>query len=215
MANPFDEPAFKTSAELYAGCASADVQVQVSAYENLWRYLLRVATQMTWDHPAAEAMAQDCAQAALIRIHDRLAECGEPAAFHAWSRRIVANVCIDELRRQKRLVFVVDDEGDEPGERSPLDTLADPEPSPERTVLDTVSLAELRALIGRAPISERSARVVLGRYVDNLPDEVLAQHESRLSGQRVLPSHVQVTRTKDIARLRTWPPVHEFLRSAG
>ena len=52
---------------------------------------------------------------------------------------------------------------------------------------------------------------MIGRYLDDLPDELLAQDESRLAGQAVLPSHVQVTRAKDIARLRHWPPLRKLL----
>src|SRR6266508_571041 len=95
---------FTNSAELYAACNSADPQEQSAAYTSLWQYLCRVALQIVYDQPDMDAMAQDCAQVALIRIHERLAECAEPQAFQAWARRIVTNVAIDELRRQKRLV---------------------------------------------------------------------------------------------------------------
>jgi DNA-directed RNA polymerase specialized sigma24 family protein len=144
---------------------------------------------------------------ALIRVHERLAECTQPLAFHAWARRIVTNVAIDELRRQRRLLpMAEDDDHDEVTAAPPTGT-----PGFEAAVLDQLNLAEFRALIVRAPISERSVRVVVGRFFDNLPDEVLARNESALSGQQVLPSHVQVTRTKDIARLRSWEALRTFL----
>jgi RNA polymerase sigma factor (sigma-70 family) len=198
------------SAGLYAACRSADAQAQAAAYETLWHYLLRVALQMVYDQPQAEALAQDCAQVALIRVHGRMAECSAPEAFFAWARRIVVNATIDELRRLKRLVPLdEEDDDDEPATQLPAHV-----PPLETTALDRISLAELRAMIQRAPISARSARVVVGRYVDNQPDEILAKAESRLSARPVLPSHVQVTRTKDIAKLRAWAPLWEFLRSA-
>ena len=197
------------SAELYRACR--DGHAQAEAYQALWVYLRRVAQRITYDLPDSDALAQDCAQVALIRVHQRLDECTQPAAFHAWARRIVTNVAIDELRRQKRLLPMADDDDHDPDEVAapPLPGT----PGIDIDVLDRINLAELRALIERAPISERSARVVLGRYFDNLPDEILAQKESALSGKTVLPSHVQVTRTKDIARLRSWPALRAFLQA--
>jgi RNA polymerase sigma factor (sigma-70 family) len=205
----FSERTSQDSAELHAACRSADPQVQATAYETLWHYLYRVALQMVSDHPQAEAMAQDCAQVALIRVYERFAECSAPGAFYAWARRIVVNATIDELRRQKRLVPFAEDEGED--EPTPLPA---PRPSIEATILETISLAQLRNIIQQAPISGRSSRVVLGRYLDNLPDETLARAESKLSPRPVLPSHIQVTRTKDIARLREWEPLRAFLRAA-
>lgn len=196
-----------TSAELYAACCSTDRLVQVDAYETLWRYLYQVAFQMLYDQPGADGLAQDCAQVALVQVHEKLAECREPAAFRAWARRIVCNVVIDELRRRRRLVPLPEDETDEAQVRP----VADPQPLPEATALKTVRQLELYELIERAPISERSRRVVLGRYRDDIPDEVLAQEESQRVGRPVQPNHLQVTRAKNIAKLRGWEPLQTFL----
>jgi RNA polymerase sigma factor (sigma-70 family) len=195
------------SAQLYTACQSDDPQVQAAAYETLWGYLYRVALQVMRGQPEAEALAQDCAQIALIRVHERLAECKEPAAFRAWARRIASHVAIDELRRQGRLTPLAEEEPTD----APAHPLPDDRPLPEATALAEINLAELRGLLGRAPMSERSRRAVLGRYLDDIPDELLAQAESELSGQPVLPSHVQVTRAKNIARLRSWEPLRAFL----
>lgn len=195
------------SAELYAECCSTDPVAQAAAYEKLWRYLYRVALQLVRDQPEAEELAQDCAQIALVRVYERLAECREPAAFQTWARRIVSHVAIDELRARKQLVSLDDTaEGDTPASVDARRQL-----STEEEVLEEVGLAELRQILGRAPISDRSRRVVVGRYLDDVPDEQLAQVESKLTGQRVLPSHVQVTRSKDVVRLRTYGPLRAFL----
>jgi hypothetical protein len=82
-------------------------------------------------------------------------------------------------------------------------------------VLGTLTEAELRGLLERAPMSARSRRVVVGRYFDDVADERLAMAESELAGQPVLPSHVQVTRAKDIARLREWEPIRAFFEGGG
>jgi RNA polymerase sigma factor (sigma-70 family) len=189
---------FADNAELYAACRSGDRLVQAAAYETLWGYLYRVAFQVLRDQPEPEMLAQDCAQDALIRVHERLAECREPAAFRAWARRIVTNLAIDTLRRSKWETLPGEDEWD----RIPA---SDP-PQPEKEALEH----ELFALISQAPISDRSRRVVLGRYLDGVPDERLAREESRRANRSVLPSHVQVTRSKDINRLRSWAPLEAF-----
>jgi RNA polymerase sigma factor (sigma-70 family) len=206
MVHQISRHAFPDSAELYAACRSVDPLVQADAYEALWGYLYQVVLQMVHDQPDAEDLAQDCAQIALIRVHERLAECREPAAFRAWARRIASRVAIDELRSRRKLVPFPEDDAEE----TSAQPIAYPQPPPEVFVLEEISRAELRDLISRAPISERSRRVVLGRYLDDIPDEQLAQEESRLEGRPVLPSHLQVTRAKNIAVLRDWEPLRRF-----
>lgn len=176
---------------LYEACRRADP----AGYEQLWAYLYRVALQLTND----PALAQDCAQTALIRIYQQLADCREPAAFYLWSRRIVSHLTIDQLRRDKRLVAL-----DE----------AETAPAPfttEGLALNRLDNLSLRQLLDQAPISERSRRVVVGRFLDDLPDEPLAERESQLAEQPILPSHIQVTRAKNIAKLRDYAPLRHFL----
>ncbi|MBE7557125.1 MAG: RNA polymerase sigma factor [Anaerolineales bacterium] len=194
------------SVQLYRACYSPDEQVRYAAYEILWEYLYRVALKVVYDQPDAEALAQDCAQTALLRIHERLTDCNEPNTFRAWARRITSNVAIDALRRQKRLI--------------PLETGSDderivPQSSVKQSGVDTevlngVGLDELRSLLSQAPMSTRSQRLVLGRYLDGKRDEELARIESDLVNQTVLSSHIQVTRSKNISKLRDWKPLQLF-----
>jgi DNA-directed RNA polymerase specialized sigma24 family protein len=118
----------------------------------------------------------------------------------------VSNLAIDELRRQKRLTTLPDTDSHE----SASSALA-AQPSPDMTVLAELVEEDLRSLIVHAPISERSRRVVIGRFLDDLPDEALAHTESELSQSEILPSHVQVTRAKNLAKLRDWPPLRILL----
>jgi RNA polymerase sigma-70 factor (ECF subfamily) len=152
----------------------------------------------------AEALAQDCAQKALIRIHQKLEDCREPVAFRTWSRRIVSHLAIDELRRRKRLVVWEDEKVERVMDESPEDNL-------ENIVLDEMTLADVESLMNRAPVSERSRRVIIGRYIDGLPDEEIAQTETELAEQEVLPSHVQVTRSKNVSKLRKWPLLQQMM----
>ena len=198
------------STDLHAACLSTDLSIQTNAYETLWRYLYQVALKVVYDQPDSEAFAQDCAQIALLRIYRRIKECREPTAFRAWARRIVSNVAIDELRRQKRLItldpLAMDNEDD-----SSIDLTAENQSLPEATVFEQIGLTELNNLIDKAPISGRSRRVIVGRYLDDTSDELLAQTESDIVSQRVLPSHIQVTRSRNITKLRHWDLLQLFL----
>lgn len=207
MAEPHSQAHFTDSAELYAACSSVDPLIQARGYESLWAYLYRVALHVVRDQPEASALAQDCAQTALVRIHASLSTCREPAAFHIWARRIVSHIAIDELRRRKRLTAL---DGRE-AEQAPAPPQTARRSSLEAKTLNAISQSELYELINQAPISDRSRRVVLGRYFDGHADERLAQVESELAERAVLPSHIQVTRAKNIAKLRQWQRLRDFM----
>ncbi len=201
-----DRQLFEDSAELFSACGSADTAVQAAAYRQLWQYLYRVAFHVARAQADQEALAQDCAQQALIRIHRKRETCDEPKAFRSWSRRIVSNLVIDELRRRQRLQPL--EETSETninaanGGNSPL----------EGAVLSNLNLEQLRNLLQRSPMSERSQRVVIGRYLDDVEDELLAATESDLAQETVRPSHIQVTRSKNISKLKKWDVLHDLLQ---
>lgn len=193
------------SEALYWACGSQDTAVQEGAYRQLWEYLFRVAYQLALRQADGAALAQDCAQQALVRIHEQRHNCAEPKAFHGWARRIATNLVIDELRRRRRLVF---HDGGEAGESQK--EVVDASPLPETAVLDHLTEQSLRQLLAHSPMSARSRRLVIGRYLDDLPDEMLAQTESALANETVRPSHIQVTRAKNIAKLREWELLQQF-----
>ncbi len=195
------------SAALYRGCASLEPETQTAASTALWDYLYRVARQITYDQPGADALAQDCAQTALVRIHARLNECREPAAFRVWAKRIVSRLAIDELRRRKRLLPLEKD-----GILQPVQPSSDETRPPEQITTETISLRELHTLLSHAPISPRSRRVVIGRYLEDKTDEALSQIESEIAGREIRPSHIQVTRSKNMTKLRGWEPLLTYLR---
>jgi RNA polymerase sigma factor (sigma-70 family) len=194
MSNRRGEAASNDSLALYEACHSPEPQTRDAGYERLWRDLYPIALQMVRDQPQPEAQAKDYAQEALLRVYRRSIECRDPARFLAWARSILRHLVIDDLRRRRRLAPL--DESDD----TPL-PLTDDSPTPEVVALENLGQAELRRFISQAPISERSRRVILG-LLDDIPDERLAQAESGQSGRPVRPSHVQVTRSKDIADLR-------------
>ncbi|KAA3665507.1 MAG: RNA polymerase sigma factor [Chloroflexi bacterium] len=189
------------SANLYTDCRSNNKERQHAAYQTLWHYLYRVALNVVYDQPDSEALAQDCAQEGLIRVHKRIDECREPGAFKSWARRIVSNLAIDELRRRKRLI--------RPENHESFDKL-NSQPIRSQNIGAIIELEALRKMLEQSPMSDRSRRVVIGRYLDALPDELLAQKESEITQSNVRPSHLQVTRAKNIKKLRKWMPIHTF-----
>ncbi len=189
------------SVNLYTDCRSNNKERQHAAYQTLWHYLFRVALNVVYDQPDGEAFAQDCAQKGLIRVHEHIDECREPVAFKSWARSIVSNLAIDELRKQKRLVRP---ENHEAFDNLNLETVHG------GNIDADIELEALRKMLEQSPMSDRSRRVVIGRYLDDFPDELLAQKESEITQGNVRPSHIQVTRAKNMKKLRGWPPIHAF-----
>lgn len=148
---------------------------------------------MLWGRTEGDALAQDCVQKALIKIHASLAHCQSPGAFREWAAQILRRVVLDELRRPeyRRLVPLPDEEEHTPWLASTELLVGSPD-------LQTL----LRRVIAEGPLSVRSRRVVIGRYLDDQTDEALARQESAHAGQAVLPSHIQVTRAKNLSALR-------------
>lgn len=192
-------PFYSDSASLYAACVQNGTDAQFDAFQQLWGYLYRIAYAMTRDRHDSEALSADCTQAALIKIHRNLAQCHEPTSFRSWAAQIVRRSVIDALRQPQyaRRVSLPEAEN----------MLASPPPS------DAIDLSGmLRAAIEHGPLSERSRRVVVGRFFRERSDEELATEESQISGDAVLPSHVQVTRAKNLAKLRQDTVLLEQLR---
>jgi RNA polymerase sigma factor (sigma-70 family) len=178
---------------LYAACYQDGSDAQADAFTVLGSHIYTIARAMLQRRPDGEALAQDCAQLALIKIHRNLGQCHFPGAFREWAAQVVRRVVIDELRRPdvRRRVSIPDDEDHVPWLAS------------EELLTNTVDvLTLLREVVARAPLSDRSRRVVAGRYFEEQTDEVLAEAESTLAGQQVLPSHIQVTRAKNLSTLR-------------
>lgn len=177
---------------LYAACAAEGSPEQAAAFERLWPALYRAAHAMLARHPDGAALAADCAQTALIKIHRSLASCHSPERFRAWCAQIVRRAVLDELRRPehaRRAALPADD----------APALATPPPAlpADASLRDTLQRA-----LDAGPLSERSRRVVAGRYFAEQSDEALARAESQPGEPPVLPSHVQVTRAKNLAKLR-------------
>ncbi|NJN14920.1 MAG: sigma-70 family RNA polymerase sigma factor [Oscillochloris sp.] len=182
--------------QLYAACGDEGSLRQVDAFEQLWAFLYRRAWAMVHDRRSAEQLAADCTQVALIKIHRSYGQCREPERFRAWAAQIMRRTVIDELRR--------------PEHRPQVDlevaaALPSDNPSPEAILADADLARVLRAAITGHGLSDRSQRVVIGRFFAEQSDEVLAAAEQALGAADLRPSHIQVTRAKNLAKLRADP----------
>ncbi|NOK57639.1 MAG: hypothetical protein GFH27_549303n96 [Chloroflexi bacterium AL-W] len=191
------------NADLYAACRHENSPEQTQAFTILWNYLYRITYTMVYNRVDPEALATECTQQALIKIHRNMEQCHSPEQFRSWAAQITRRTVIDELRKSeytRRATLTEESAAVSQTEALPL--LQDMHDL--RTLLHTA--------ISQGPLSERSQRVVLGRYFDEQTDETLAQIESSQSGKTILPSHIQVTRAKNLAKLRTDTALLERLR---
>jgi RNA polymerase sigma factor (sigma-70 family) len=192
--------------ELYIACGNEGSLEQVTAFETLWAGLYRIAAAMLRDYPAGEALAADCAQQALLRIHRNREQCRDPDRFQSWAGQIVRRIVIDELRRPEQ------------ARRGAWPAIEPAAPAETEALLEMLAGASLRELlqaaIANGGLSERSQRVVTGRYFAERSDEDLARAESELQGSELRPSHIQVTRAKNLAKLRHNSALREAIQRA-
>jgi RNA polymerase sigma factor (sigma-70 family) len=188
---------------LYFACQQDGTDTQADAFKQLWSHLYRIAYAMLRTQRDPVSLATDCTQRSLIKIHRSLDQCRNPVVFREWAAQVVRRVVIDELRRpeyRRQIAISVDDEHA-------------PWLATTQQLTDEVDLRSLlNDLIRHGPLSERSQRVVIGRYFEEQTDEVLARAETERAGQTVLPSHIQVTRAKNLAALRRDHGLVERLR---
>jgi len=145
------------SVQAVAPVAPLDVRAEV-LLDRLYRShapgAVRFALMLTGDR----ALAEDLVQEAFIRVASKLESLRDPAAFHAYLTRAVANLAKSHFRRQqvaKKHVRAVD--------ASAL--ISDP--------VDVVVNDALLIALRRLPMQQRAAVVL--RYYNDLPQEEIAR----------------------------------------
>lgn len=91
--------------ELYRGCSSADPDECSAAFQELGRYLLRIAYSRMKNHPHLAHVAEDCAQQALVIVWQKLRDSKGPDRvewFLTWCASIVIHLVLDEFRKTTR-----------------------------------------------------------------------------------------------------------------
>ena len=165
------------------------------AYQQLWKIVHRSVIRNIARY--GNDFVEDCIQDALLRVYLKIDQCRDAERFCGWVRMIARRIVIDRVNALR------DEVGIEP---------FDP-PAPEPAGIGKIDAAILREIIDAAPISERSHRVVTGRYWDHENDSDLAAKEIEHSDDEVRPSHIQVTRSRNIRKLRHHAPLQAFIDS--
>lgn len=129
----------------------------------IFGYLYRMVGNRAW--------AEDLAQEAFIRAHQRLGQLGPPYDFKSWVYRIASNMALDGLRRYRHTVPLPDWDAGE---------ATAPEPAEQRREADPQAqarLSEVRAGVWRA-IHELPAnyrQILILREIDGLAYREIAQ----------------------------------------
>lgn len=124
--------------------------------------------------PELEALAEDTAQDALVRILDRLDSFEGRSQFTTWAHKVAINLALSELRRKQwqdvSLDEMLEPESEDDRRRSIKDEVASPEQSVEqRELLDR--LAEILS----DELTERQLSLMKAVVLRDVPMEAIAQ----------------------------------------
>ena len=137
----------------------------VTAYE---KNVYNLALRMTGNAQDAEDMAQE----AFLKAYNSLDSFRGESKFSVWLYRIVSNLCLDFLRRQKRRpassLSVEDDEGEE----TQLD-IPDVSQSPEELLERRLTREAVRQGLAQLPTEQR--QILLLREIQGLSYEEIGQ----------------------------------------
>jgi RNA polymerase sigma-70 factor (ECF subfamily) len=147
------EPEFDAS--ILEGCRQGDPEAQRRVFE---RYKDRVFSIALHFLKGDDAAAQDVTQEVFVKVFRAAPSFRQDARLSTWLYRIVANACMDELRRRRRLVLY----GDVPSRIHPAVAPSEP------VELD----ADVSAALGR--LSPKVRIAVLLRYFDDLTYDEIA-----------------------------------------
>ena len=134
----------------------------VSPHEQtLWR--------VCWHYTHHQEDAADCLQETMLKAWRAIRQYRGDCAFSSWLYRIAATVCVDFLRKQKRMP--VTESAEEMAEAGfhPVD----PSPTPDAAALASASNEQLRAAIDSLPADMRTALVLYA--LEGQPYETIAE----------------------------------------
>ena len=144
----------------------------VNAYEALVaaheKNVYNLALRMTGNPADAEDMAQE----AFLKAYRSLSEFRGDSKFSVWLYRIVSNVCLDFLRRQKRRQTVSLSVEDDEGEETQLD-IPDLAQSPEELLERRMTREAVQKGLALLPPDHR--QILLLREIQGLSYEEIAQ----------------------------------------
>ena len=130
------------------GDAAAFEQLITPYEQTIWR--------VCWHYTHHQQDAADCMQEAMLKAWRAIGSYRGDCALESWLYRIAATVCVDFLRKQKRLPET--ESADEMAESGfhPVDD----SPTPEAAALNAESGAQLRAAIDALPGDMRTVLIL-------------------------------------------------------
>ena len=130
------------------GDAQAFEQLVTPHEQTIWR--------VCWHYTHHTEDAKDCMQEAMLKAWRAIGQYRGDCALETWLYRIAATVCLDFLRRQKRLPQT--ESSDEMAESGiqPIDA----SPTPDEALLNVESSEQLRAAIDSLPGDMRTALIL-------------------------------------------------------
>lgn len=183
---PVAEP--ERDAEILEGCRRGEPRAQRALFE---RYRDRVFSIALHFLKGEHAAAHDVTQEVFVRVFRAAPQLRQDARLSTWVYRIVANACMDELRRRRRVLLF----GDLAPAIHPI------VPAGE------IGGADLDVARAVARLSPRLRMAVLLRYFDDLSYEEIARALGVTSGtvaSRLSRAHAILAR--DLAHLRPAGP---------
>jgi RNA polymerase sigma-70 factor (ECF subfamily) len=119
---------------------------------------------IAYHYTGDEAAAKDVTQQVFLKLMTTLDRFRGDAAFSTWLFRLVANACIDEHRRSRRLV---------PYDPAPADEPAVPEPGAEEAMIERETAASVHEAI--AELRPKLRIAILLRYFEDLSYDEIAE----------------------------------------
>jgi len=143
------------------GDAQAFERLVTPHEQTIWR--------VCWHYTHHQQDAQDCMQEAMLKAWRAIGQYRGDCALEKWLYRIAATVCLDFLRRQKRLPAT--ESADEMAETGiqPVDA----SPTPDQAALNAESNDQLREAIDNLPGDMRTVLILYA--LQGQPYETIAE----------------------------------------
>ncbi len=143
------------------GDAQAFEQLVTPHEQMLWR--------VCWHYTRHQEDAADCLQESMLKAWKAIKSYRGDCSLSSWLYRIAASVCLDFLRKQKRLPET--ESADEMAEEEGF-TPADDSPTPDEAVIRRESADNIRAAIDSLPADMRT--VIILYALQGMPYEEIA-----------------------------------------
>jgi RNA polymerase sigma-70 factor (ECF subfamily) len=137
--------------ELVALCQKGETQYFEVLVRRYMEKAFRIALDFTHDPEEAKDLSQD----AFLRAFSRIKQFDGRSSFYTWFYRLVVNICLDHMRRKKRVVWErLEREADEGSETIEL---ADDSAKPEEEAIAGETKRRVDRTLQAMPKNQRTA----------------------------------------------------------